>query len=163
MVRRRGGDPFRPYKIRRSGLVWRVFGRAIQRPYHIQLLIQGRYRNLLAYRRNDLGRQLIDLITRMELGNLIRFTPVLYGPLRQSTKYLRNPIRIRQGPRRGRFGGKYYGRIANQRSKRNAGFIERSITVTSRRSIRTINKFERLRSNLERIPQIAGSRRLFKT
>ena len=164
MVRRAGGPFDRPYEIRRGGLIFRVFGKALQRPYSIQLLAKGRYRDDLIYRgprgrgRRNLGRQLREQITRLLHRVLLRNTPIKTSRLRTSTRFKRNPARVEQGPSRVRGKSGFYGRIANRRSKRNAGFIERSCTQAARQAQPILRRFRQYRRNIDNVDSVARGR-----
>ena len=154
----RGGPVDRPYKILRSGLVFRVLGRAGRRQTTIQILRQGQHKSILSLERDNLGRQLREGITRILHRNLLRLTPIRTGRLRTSTRIKRNPWRITQGPTpQGKNRGNY-GRFANRRSRRNAGFIERSCTQTGRQSQSLIRKFQKLAQNTRNLGEAGASR-----
>ena len=162
VTRRRGGPYDRPYRIYRRGLIWRVYGRAGRTFYNIQLLAQGRHRNLLLYRRNGLGRQLREQIVRYLHSSLLKLTPIRTSRLRSSTRIRRNPARVQQGPGRGQGRGRgtsgFYGRYANRFSRRSGGFIERSATQASLQAQPLLRRFQQYRQNIDRLDDIGHGR-----
>lgn len=184
MVRRRGGPPDRPYTEVRSDLHFKVFGKAGQRNFNIQLLLKGKHRNLLMYQREGLGLQLRQAILGLLLERLLVNTPVVTGDLKASYRIKRGQAIVVEGgpesrtiksrpykphPRYGKAANerrrqkktkvsRFYGRFANRRSRRAGGFIERSMTEAARKAQPLIRKFAQQRKQIDNIGDLARGR-----
>lgn len=157
MVRRAGAPPKGLSVIRRGGLVFRISGIPGRAKTVIRLLVEGQYKNDLSYRPRNLGMQLREAIMRKFYRILLRNTPIRTGRLRTSTRFIRNPARVEQGPTPVKGRG-YYGRYANRFSRRNAGFYERTMTETARQARRDIVRFRKYRRQIERVEQVTTGR-----
>ena len=140
----------RPYKTRASGLVWRVSGKAGVRPVRMQLLQQGRHKNLLQYRRDGIGLQLIGHITQRFYRVILKVTPFRRGRLRSSSRLKRNPWRVEQGPSIAVIDGRregFYARLANIWTD----YIRKGMRRASRQAQPLIRRYGQLRRNIESV------------
>ena len=158
VTRRAGGPPDRPYRVMRRGVNFRVFGVPYKRPVTIQVINIGTWRRLFTDQR--LGRKAKESVMQRVFAAMLRNTPIDTGKSRTSTRFRRGLPRVTQGATpQGKKPGNY-SRIANRRSKRASGFIERSITEGTVNSLPTLRRMERLRTNVQSIERRGKGREI---